>query len=62
VLATGALASTNLVGPLAGHPIADLVAAMQTGGAYVNILTDDGSGSGEKPGNFTNGEVRGQIR
>jgi len=63
VLAVGALASTNLVGPLAGRPIADLVAEMEAGRAYVNILTDDGSGGAdEKPGDFSSGEIRGQIR
>lgn len=63
VLVAGALASTNLVGSLTGKTIADLVAAMQSGGAYVNIVTDDGTGgANEKPGNFTTGEIRGQIR
>ncbi|HET9951322.1 MAG TPA: CHRD domain-containing protein [Candidatus Eisenbacteria bacterium] len=63
VLAVGALASTNLVGPLAGRPLADLIAEMEAGRAYVNILTDDGAGgSDEKSGDFSSGEIRGQIR
>ena len=63
VLATGALAATNLTGPLAGKTIADLVTEMQAGHVYVNVLTDDGQGTpNEKPGDFASGEIRGQIR
>ncbi len=55
VLATGTITAANLVGPLAGHPLSDLVEAMSTGNAYVNLHTNDGvdarqHGRGRLPG------------
>ena len=52
VLAKGTISAANLVGPLAGHPLADLVAAMQSGGTYVNVHTVQ----------YPGGEIRGQIQ
>src|SRR5262249_15596589 len=37
VIAEGTFTAANLVGPLAGHPLSDLLEAMRSGGAYVNI-------------------------
>jgi hypothetical protein len=63
VLAEGTITDADLVGPLAGMTIADLVAAMETGDAYVNVHTNDGVGSpNEGPGDFPGGEIRGQIQ
>ena len=63
LLTSGALASTNLTGSMAGKTITDLVSEIQAGHAYVNISTDDGqAGSDEKSGDFVSGEIRGQIR
>lgn len=62
VLATGTFTAANLVGPLKGHPLSDLLNAMRSGGAYVNVHTNDGvhpPNSG--PGNFPGGEIRGQL-
>ena len=60
--ATGTLSATNLVGPMAGRTIADLVVEIQAGRVYVNVLTDDGVGApNEKPGDFSSGEIRGQL-
>ena len=62
VLATGTITAANLIGPLAGHPLADLVTAMQANGAYVNVHTNDGVGlPGTGPGDLPAGELRAQI-
>jgi hypothetical protein len=52
VLATGTITSADLVGPLAGGTLADLLDFMSTEDAYVNVHTSQ----------FPAGEVRGQIR
>jgi hypothetical protein len=62
VLAEGTFTAANLVGPLAGHPLSDLIAAMQSGDAYVNVHTNDGQGATNTgPGDFPGGEIRGQL-
>ena len=62
VIAQGTITAQNLTGPLAGHPLSDLVQAMRTGNAYVNLHTSDGvdppnTGAGDFPG----GEIRADI-
>ena len=52
VLAQGTITAADLVGPLAGHPLSDLVSAMDAGGAYTNVHTTA----------HPAGEIRGQIR
>lgn len=52
VLSAGVVTDANLVGPLAGQTLADLLAEMASGNAYVNVHTSQ----------FPGGEVRGQIR
>jgi hypothetical protein len=52
VLAEGTITAANLVGPLAGHPLSDLITEMRAGNTYANVHTM------QNPG----GEVRGQIR
>ena len=62
-LADGALTTAQLTGPLAGHPISDLVSEMKAGNIFVVIATDDGVGQAdEKAGDFSTGEIRGQVR
>lgn len=63
VLAEGDITAANLVGPLAGHPLSDLVAAIEAGNTYVNVHTNDGvSPTNTGPGDFPGGEIRGQIQ
>jgi hypothetical protein len=52
VLSAGVITSANLVGPLAGQTLDDLIAHLADGNAYVNVHTSQ----------FPAGEVRGQIR
>jgi hypothetical protein len=52
VLGEGTITSADLVGSLAGGSLDDLLAALESGGAYVNVHTSQ----------YPGGEVRGQIR
>jgi hypothetical protein len=62
VLAPGTFTAANLIGPLTGHPLSDLIAALSTGGAYANVHTNDGvAPTNTGPGDFPGGEIRGQI-
>jgi CHRD domain-containing protein len=62
VIAEGTFTAANLVGPLTGHPLADLLAAIRSGGAYVNAHTNDGvTPTNTGPGDFPGGEIRGQL-
>jgi hypothetical protein len=51
-LAEGTFTAANLVGPLAGATLADLLAEMEAGNSYVNVHTLA----------FPPGEIRGQVR
>src|SRR2546427_13241473 len=63
VLAHGTITAANLIGPLAGHPFSELIAAMQAENTYVNVHTNDGvAPTNTGPGDFPGGEIRGQIR
>jgi hypothetical protein len=63
ILAQGTATAANLTGPLTGHPLSDLIAAMSAGNAYVNVHTNDGVAPvNTGPGDFPGGEIRGQIR
>jgi hypothetical protein len=52
VLTEGIITAANLVGPLAGHSMTDLINEIESGNIYVNIHTT------EYPG----GEIRGQLK
>jgi len=51
VLATGTITADDLVGPLAGAELEELIEAMLAGNLYVNVHTSQ----------FPPGEIRGQI-
>lgn len=61
-LAEGEIRAANLVGPLAGKTVTDLVALLNNGGAYVNVHTNDFQGATNTgPGDFPGGEIRGNL-
>jgi len=63
ILAKGTITSANLIGPLQGKSLSDLVDEMRSGNTYVNVHTDDGVPPPDTgPGDFPAGEIRGQIR
>ena len=63
ILAEGTLTAANLIGPMLGHPMSDLIAEIRAGNAYVNVHTNDGvAPTNTGPGDFPGGEIRGQIR
>ena len=62
LIARGTFTAANLIGPLAGHPLSELLADMRSGNAYVNVHTDDGvAPANTGPGDFPGGEIRGQL-
>jgi hypothetical protein len=62
VLSEGTFTAANFMGPLAGRPMSELLAAMAAGNAYVNVHTNDGVGATNTgAGDFASGEIRGQI-
>jgi hypothetical protein len=62
VLAEGTITADDLINDLAGHPLSDLVAAIDAGKAYVNVHTNDGiAPTNTGPGDFPGGEVRGNL-
>lgn len=61
-LAEGRITADNLVGPLAGAPLSDLIDALQAGNLYVNVHTNDFvAPTNTGPGDFPAGEIRGQL-
>jgi CHRD domain-containing protein len=63
VLAKGTITAANLIGLLKGHPLSDLIDAIEADGAYANVHTNDGvGGTNTGPGDFPGGEIRGQVR
>jgi hypothetical protein len=62
VLSRGTITASDLIGPLAGHPLSDLLDAIESGNAYVNVHTSDGVAPPDTgPGDFPGGEIRGQL-
>jgi len=62
VLAQGTITAANLIGPLTGASLEDLIEEIQSGNTYVNVHTNDGvEPPNTGPGDFPGGEIRGQI-
>ena len=62
VIGQGTATADQLTGPLQGKTIADLVAQLDAGNAYVNVHTASGaSPATQQPGDIPAGEIRGQI-
>jgi hypothetical protein len=62
-LAEGTLDSGDLIGPMDGSPIADLVEQLRDGTVYVNVHTNDGAEPANSgPGDHRQGEIRGQLK
>jgi hypothetical protein len=58
----GTAVATQLVGPMQGKTMADLIAQIDAGNAYVNIHTASGASPATlQPGDIPPGEIRGQI-
>jgi CHRD domain len=61
--------SSSLIGPLAGHPLADLVKNLRAGNVYINVGTlrtfpiqaQSVHALNTGPGDFPDGEIRGQF-
>ena len=62
-LAAGTISASSLMGPLSGQPISALIAAIHSQNVFVIVRTDNGTNPLDlKPGNFPNGEIRGQVK
>ena len=62
VLVEGTITAADLIGPMLGSPLSDLVYELRDGKTYVNIHTSDGVNPQDAgPGNYRSGEIRGQI-
>lgn len=62
VLAEGTITAADMLGPMAGSPLSDLIDELRAGNAYVNVHTNDGMDPPESgPGDYRKGEIRGQI-
>ena len=59
---SGTITAGRLIGPLAGHPLSDLVAQIEAGDADANVHTNDGVAPiNQGPGDFPGGEIRAQM-
>ena len=63
VLAEGTFTAADLIGPLKGSELSDLIEQIREGNTYTNIHTNDGvEPSNTGPGDMARGEIRGQIK
>jgi hypothetical protein len=63
VLAEGSFDGSDLIGPLTGAGLDELLDQIRSGNAYVNVHTNDGMDPPNSgPGDYHLGEIRGQIK
>lgn len=63
VLAEGTIDAGDLIGPMNGAPLADLLDQLRSGNVYVNVHTNDGvDPPNSGPGDYRLGEIRGQLK
>jgi hypothetical protein len=63
VLAEGTFDASDLIGPLAGADLEELLEQIRAGSAYLNVHTNDGvDPPNSGPGDYRLGEIRGQIK
>ena len=63
VLAQGTIEASDLIGPLAGSQLSDLVEEIRAADTYANVHTNDGlDPPNSGPGDYRLGEIRGQIQ
>lgn len=63
VIATGEITAPDSGNACGWDTLDDVVAAMRSGGAYVNVHTNDGvDPANTGPGDFPGGEIRGQVQ
>ena len=63
VLAEGTITAGDLIGPMGGSSIADLVDELKSGKVYTNVHTNDGQDPPNSgPGDYRLGEIRGQLK
>ncbi len=63
VLAEGRFDAGDLIGPMTGSSVADLVEELKASNVYVNVHTNDGTDPPNSgPGDYRRGEIRGQLK
>jgi hypothetical protein len=63
VLAEGKFGAADLLGPMKGATLQELLEEIRAGNAYVNVHTSDGTDPPNSgPGDYRVGEIRGQIK
>ena len=59
-IAAGTKTSADLIGPMAGQTLQDLINQVKAGNVYVNVHTSDGTKT-SGPGNLPGGEIRATV-
>jgi hypothetical protein len=63
VLAEGTVTAADLIGPLTGAELAELIEALAEGNVYSNVHTSDRADPPNSgPGDYRLGEIRGQLK